>query len=45
MILKGELIAINDMLMGVEVDPTMRDEWVGKGRVIWSGCGDCSIGE
>lgn len=47
MILKGEIIATHDMLMDVEVDPAMKDEWVGvgDGRVIWEGGDGCSIGE
>jgi hypothetical protein len=42
MILSGNIIAIHDMLVGREVDPEMRDEFVGHGRVIWSGIDGCS---
>lgn len=37
MILKGEIVAAHDIMVGSEVDPLMRDEFVGKGRVIWGG--------
>jgi hypothetical protein len=45
MILKGDIIAAHDIIMGREVDPEMKDEWVGVGRVIWEGGDGCSIGE
>lgn len=45
MILKGDIIATHDILASAEIDTEMRDEWVGEGRVLWSGCSDIPIGE